>query len=205
MKSPFRSIRMKLFLLRQGSEGHVISGKLLRYLGYTVGEIALIIIGIMMVLQLNNWNEDRKAQVEFDAYILQLKADIAHEVILNKEVTEFTVSSAIKAHSIIRFIERDTNSDEELEAFEGDLNQLGNFRREQLNTGLLGKLMNGKTQVISRDPFLYKRAMELMAQLNLQRSVLNNVSNDLYSYRALLPKYIGPRHLIVPEMRQRYD
>ena len=44
MKSPFRAIRQKLFT----------EGKLVRYLGYAVGEIALIIIGIMIALELNN-------------------------------------------------------------------------------------------------------------------------------------------------------
>lgn len=44
MQSPFRNIRMKLFLRRQDYGGHVISGKLLRYLGYAFGEIALIIV-----------------------------------------------------------------------------------------------------------------------------------------------------------------
>jgi hypothetical protein len=66
MKSPFRSIRQKLFN----------EGKLVRYIGYAVGEIALIMIGIMLALELNNWNEDQKAQVEFDEYVVQLKEDV---------------------------------------------------------------------------------------------------------------------------------
>ena len=58
-QSPFRAIRQKLF--------H--EGKLLRYLTYAVGEILLIIIGIMIALQLNNWNEDRKSRgIEIEIY-----------------------------------------------------------------------------------------------------------------------------------------
>jgi hypothetical protein len=66
MKSSFRSIRQKLF-----SEG-----KLLRYLGYAVGEIALIIIGIMLALQLNNWNEGRKTQKFEQKLLKSLKAEV---------------------------------------------------------------------------------------------------------------------------------
>lgn len=36
--------------------------KVLRYLTYAVGEIVLVVIGILIALQVNNWNEGRKAR-----------------------------------------------------------------------------------------------------------------------------------------------
>ncbi len=36
------------------------SGKIKTYLVYAVGEILLVVIGILLALQLNNWNESRK-------------------------------------------------------------------------------------------------------------------------------------------------
>ena len=36
------------------------SGKTSKYLKYAVGEILLVMIGILLALQVNNWNEDRK-------------------------------------------------------------------------------------------------------------------------------------------------
>lgn len=32
-----------------------------KYLFYAIGEIILVVIGILLALQINNWNEDRKA------------------------------------------------------------------------------------------------------------------------------------------------
>lgn len=52
MKSLFRSIRHKL----------LGEGKPLRYLTYAVGEILLIIIGILFALKINDWNEENKAR-----------------------------------------------------------------------------------------------------------------------------------------------
>jgi hypothetical protein len=46
----FRKIRQNLFY----------EGKTGKYLKYAIGEIALVIIGILLALQINNWNEGRK-------------------------------------------------------------------------------------------------------------------------------------------------
>lgn len=46
----FRHIRQRL----------VTENKLNKYLLYAIGEIVLVVIGILIALQVNNWNEDRK-------------------------------------------------------------------------------------------------------------------------------------------------
>lgn len=46
----FRKIRQRL----------LAENKLTRYLFYAAGEIILVVIGILIALQINNWNDDRK-------------------------------------------------------------------------------------------------------------------------------------------------
>ena len=50
----FRKIRQGLFS----------SGKFRSYLGYALGEIILVVIGILIALQINNWNEDHKDRLK---------------------------------------------------------------------------------------------------------------------------------------------
>ena len=50
----FRSLRQKL--LSDGKTGD--------YLKYAFGEIILVVIGILIALQINNWNENRKSKVQ---------------------------------------------------------------------------------------------------------------------------------------------
>ena len=43
-----------------------------RYIKYAIGEIILVVIGILIALQINNWNENRKLK----AIELNLLSDI---------------------------------------------------------------------------------------------------------------------------------
>ena len=57
----FRKIRQKL----------LSENKFSKYLIYAIGEIILVVIGILIALQINNWNEHKKLKKE---YISDLKA-----------------------------------------------------------------------------------------------------------------------------------
>jgi hypothetical protein len=44
-----------------------------KYFKYAIGEIILVVIGILIALQINNWNEDRKLSLEEKKILNQLK------------------------------------------------------------------------------------------------------------------------------------
>ncbi|MDO1501197.1 DUF6090 family protein [Winogradskyella maritima] len=67
----FRKIRYNL--MEQNKTG--------RYLKYAIGEIILVVIGILMALQINNWNEQRKENSNEQAILKRLEK----EFISNKE------------------------------------------------------------------------------------------------------------------------
>ena len=47
-----------------------------KYFKYAVGEIILVVIGILIALQFNNWNEARKARIEEKIKIYVLLYDL---------------------------------------------------------------------------------------------------------------------------------
>ena len=61
--------------------------KFSKYLLYAIGEIALVMIGILLALQVNNWNEKRKnngiKQSLIENLIVDLKKDIENLEVLN--------------------------------------------------------------------------------------------------------------------------
>lgn len=49
------------------------------YLAYALGEIVLVVIGILIALQLNNWNEQRKNRVFEREVLLQIRANLIQD------------------------------------------------------------------------------------------------------------------------------
>ena len=47
-----------------------------KYLAYAIGEILLVVIGILIALQINNWNEERAERVEEKAFLQRLSQDV---------------------------------------------------------------------------------------------------------------------------------
>lgn len=63
-------------------------GKTSNYLKYAIGEIILVVIGILIALQVNNWNENRKSIALEKSYLSEIKNDLITDTI--------TFSAAIK-------------------------------------------------------------------------------------------------------------
>ncbi|MBO0329850.1 DUF6090 family protein [[Muricauda] lutisoli] len=70
----FRNIRKSL--LNEGKTG--------KYLKYALGEIILVVIGILIALQINNWNENRKLENSKVNLMLSIKK----ELLINLETLE---------------------------------------------------------------------------------------------------------------------
>lgn len=62
----FRKIRQNL----------IFKGNTVKYLKYVIGEIILVVIGILIALQINNWNESRKLVVEEKQYYKNIKRQL---------------------------------------------------------------------------------------------------------------------------------
>ena len=66
----FRNIRKKL--LREN--------RVSKYLVYALGEIVLVVIGILIALQINNWNEWKKERKKEEKILMQVKNNISDSI-----------------------------------------------------------------------------------------------------------------------------
>ena len=64
----FRNIRQNL----------LSEGKTSRYLKYAIGEVVLVVIGILIALQINNWNEQRKLHLKEKSFLVAIQEEFLH-------------------------------------------------------------------------------------------------------------------------------
>jgi len=62
--------------------------KPLKYMRYAIGEIVLVVIGILIALAINNWNEDRKEKILKETYTKQLANSFKKDIIRLEEYVE---------------------------------------------------------------------------------------------------------------------
>jgi hypothetical protein len=74
----FRKIRQNLLM----------ENKTRKYFKYAIGEIILVVIGILIALSINNWNEKRKNNILKQAYINNLKIDLNADIQKLEELNE---------------------------------------------------------------------------------------------------------------------
>ena len=66
----FRRLREKL----------VAENRFSKYLIYALGEIILVVIGILIALQINTWNEARKDKATGDQYLADIRQDLENDL-----------------------------------------------------------------------------------------------------------------------------
>jgi hypothetical protein len=101
----FRKIRQSLLFEEK-------TGK---YLKYAIGEIILVMVGILIALQVNTWNENRLAQARIDSRLMNLVQDVDADIeemqgIMERAGKRVTVMKAILqgCGRTGSFIERDS-------------------------------------------------------------------------------------------------
>jgi len=104
----FRKIRQNL--LSEGKTG--------KYLKYAFGEIILVVIGILIALQINNWNENRKNKIDEADYYCRILDDFKiTEKLVNESLEGITNRIEISKKIIVDLNKTPNNKSEILNDF----------------------------------------------------------------------------------------
>ena len=142
-----------------------------KYLKYAIGEIVLVVIGILIALQINNWNENRKANQQE----LQLLESLQNEFTFNKNELDRSIEKAQIIQNRCETLLKNTGNHEmKLSKTESDslINWgLTNIITYDPSNGILSDIINsGKIQIIKN-----KKLKNYLSNWN---GILNDVKED---------------------------
>jgi hypothetical protein len=74
---------------RKIRENMIKENRVSKYILYAIGEIVLVVIGILIALSINNWNEQKKTEEKTKSSLLALRNDLILDTLLiNKNLPE---------------------------------------------------------------------------------------------------------------------
>ena len=153
--------------------------KFRKYLLYALGEIALVVIGILIALQVNNWNEQRKEQKELDGYLSTISKNINRDLEQLETLVEYRRKSKAGSTVYMEFLDEELIPADVINEYYAEYwNHLAIFEMyftpdrsgfEALKTsGFLGRLQGSELETE-----LYKY-YELIATVQQQETSLND-------------------------------
>ena len=137
-----------------------------KYLKYAIGEIILVVIGILIAVSINNWNENRKLQNEETILLKALKQDFLEN---KKRLINTIESQEVMIDYSINFIKlitsktsRTVSQDSILKLKATGANSW--YRAELVNSSFNTIISSGKSNII-RNMSLKKRLVEFSTDM----------------------------------------
>jgi hypothetical protein len=121
-----------------------------RYLAYAVGEIVLVVIGILIALQINNYNDQRKDRARELGYLANVRADLAANI---TEMDRYLMTRTDGIAAAQRIIDHfDGKPIEDASAFNADGVSIYSWQRYYQNNNTYQELVNsGNFALLSND------------------------------------------------------
>ena len=184
----FREIRRRL----------LSENKFSKYLIYAVGEIVLVVIGILIALSINNWNENEKLRSTEQQYLLALKEEFSFNMGELKRIMDqnkWNLENAIEILDITGF-ENPEITDEQF----GTLltRSLSRETRFDPNQGVLDEIINsGKLGIFSNKElkFALSSWSGILNRVRLQEQellIMRSRTIEMVRNKANLRKALGP-------------
>jgi hypothetical protein len=97
----FRKIRQGLMKVTPPDQS-IRTGRFSKYILYAIGEIVLVVIGILIAVQINDWNEARALQVKVTSIYSIVKSDLKSDIV---SIDEVIARMSPKDSILVRIIE----------------------------------------------------------------------------------------------------
>lgn len=80
------------------------NNQFVKYSKYAFGEVLLVVVGILIALQVNNWNTDRKEYQQFKKYAISLKQDLEKDIEMIKVIQYSAEQIELRIDSLSNYV-----------------------------------------------------------------------------------------------------
>jgi len=172
-------------LFRHIRKSLLMENKTGKYLKYAIGEIVLVMIGILLALQVNSWNENRLAKLEEKAILSNLN----REFLQNKDALTFVMSENEESYQAsLLIMDLIGKSKSELESINTDslIYQTIDFNGFNPSENALSDLLqSGRLQLLKNETLkdlLYQWSRTMITVVDNYDGFDAKIENDLIPY-----------------------
>lgn len=168
----FRKIRQKL----------VMENKTSKYFKYAIGEIVLVVIGILIALQISNWNQNQQNKIKETYYLKEMQKEFLKDQKTLERFTMLTEAKTSRGILVKNYLKNDTINKKELLAdlfFNGKIVAFKSFTPvydELVSSGQMSLLKNDSLKILIKEyndiinrseSFLYKESQAIKEKYNM--------------------------------------
>lgn len=155
-----------------------------KYLLYAIGEIALVVVGILIAFNINNWNEKQKYQLQEIQILSQLKIDLETNLIEINGTYETCFSRLRMCDSILVYLNNERPLDDSLKLYFEMVNNDGLFNNSNTTYRYIqsqGANFLRNDSLRSRITHMYERDFEnIFSRQKLSNDVMLNHLRPAY-------------------------
>ena len=162
----FRKIRQNLLM----------ENKTGKYLKYAVGEIILVVIGILIALQINNWNQQRILEKQSQQVLLDLREEINENKTELERATEFLKQRVDKRLEFLNSSDQNISDSEKIKK----ISNMVFFYVESIELPIIENEL-GSNKKIFQWSELTKSMQNLSESIGYYNKGIEYLENDMHS------------------------
>ncbi len=140
-----------LFLFRKLRKSEMQKKSFVKYFKYAIGEIILVVVGILIALQINNWNSSRIQQNKEQSYLKEIQNSLYKDSLALAEVLSFNKEKVQIVNRMMKIFVDSLNNQQRAEIFEKESDEFVYYRTFEPSRTVFNNLIGTETIDLIRD------------------------------------------------------
>lgn len=177
-----------------------------------ITEILIVVIGIFLGLQVDDWNDDRKNAIDTDIYKNKLITDTRLAIQITEDALSQNDYLLKEVYEVLQVLEGKPLDDENRRLFINGLIRIKFYELPQIGLGLVGDIIGGNVPDFIEEEKLLSAISTLQHEYSFDlsrgegvRTLLNNTTNELDKFYAPSFRYITPYEPGIGDIEAKYD